>query len=90
VKEDDGHHPFRQHFLQEALSAVQKQSGTMAWYAFRLGPTTFGVFDVFPNEESRQANFADGAERAKEKDSSTVEDTFVIEKFNVLGTKLPG
>ncbi len=77
-------------YLQEALSAVQKQSGTMAWYAFRLGPTTFGVFDVFPNEESRQANFADGAVRVKEKDSGMVEDTFVIEKFDVLGTKLPG
>ncbi len=77
-------------YLQEALSAVQKQSGTMAWYAFRLGPTTFGVFDVFPNEESRQANFDDGAARVKEKDSGMIEDTFVIEKFDVLGTKLPG
>src|SRR5258708_2007690 len=75
---------------QEALSAVQKQSGTMAWYAFRLGSTTFGVFDVFPNEESRQANFDDGAARVKEKDSGMIEDTFVIEKFDVLGTKLPG
>ncbi len=77
-------------YLQEALSAVQKQSGTMAWYAFRLGPTTFGVFDVFPNEESRQANFDDGAARVKEKDSGIIEDTFVIEKFDVLGTRLPG
>ncbi len=77
-------------YLQEALSAVQKQSGTMAWYAFRLGSTTFGVFDVFPNEESRQANFDDGAARVKEKDSGMIEDTFVIEKFDVLGTKLPG
>jgi hypothetical protein len=75
---------------QEALSAVQKQSGTMAWYAFRLGPTTFGVFDVFPNEESRQANFDDGAARVKEKDSGMIEDTFVIEKFDVLAARLPG
>jgi len=77
-------------YLQEALSAVQKQSGTMAWYAFRLGPTTFGVFDVFPNEESRQANFDDGAARVKEKDSGMIEDTFVIEKFDVLAARLPG
>ncbi len=74
----------------EVLSAVQKQSGTMAWYAFRLGPTTFGVFDVFPNEESRQANFDDGAARVKEKDSGMIEDTFVIEKFDVLAARLPG
>jgi quinol monooxygenase YgiN len=77
-------------YLQEALSAVQKQSGTMAWYAFRLGPTTFGIFDVFPNEESRQANFDDGAARVKEKDSGMIEDTFVIEKFDVLAARLPG
>src|SRR5260370_442951 len=77
-------------FFQEGLPIVQRQPASTVWYAFRLGPTTFGVFDAFPNEESRQANFDDGAARVKEKDSGMIEDTFVIEKFDVLAARLPG
>jgi quinol monooxygenase YgiN len=77
-------------YIQEVLSTVQKQPGTLAWYAFRLTPTTFGVFDVFPDEESREANRANGAARVKENDSGIAEETFVIQEFDVLGTRLPG
>jgi len=26
------------------------------WFALRMGPTTFAIFDVFPDEDARQAH----------------------------------
>ena len=35
-------------------SSARIQSWT--WYAFRLGPTTYGIFDTFANEDDRGAH----------------------------------
>ncbi|WP_083815223.1 antibiotic biosynthesis monooxygenase [Ktedonobacter racemifer] len=75
-------------FLKEALGAIQEVPGTIAWYAFRLGPATFGVFDTFPDEAGRQAHFLDGAARA-EKASDLLEMPPVVERVDVLATRLP-
>lgn len=37
-------------FLEGALPLAQQEEATTAWFATRLGPSTFGIFDVFPNE----------------------------------------
>src|SRR3954467_5037030 len=43
--------------LKGALSAAQEESATIAYFLIRLGPSTFGVFDAFPDEEGRLAHF---------------------------------
>jgi quinol monooxygenase YgiN len=45
-----------QTFLREAQTLAEQEPGTAAWFALRIGPTTFAIFDVFPDEESRQAH----------------------------------
>jgi quinol monooxygenase YgiN len=45
-----------QTFLREAQTLAEQEPGTAAWFAVRMGPTTFAIFDVFPDEESRQAH----------------------------------
>jgi hypothetical protein len=45
-----------QQFLEQGLQIVQGEPGTITWYAIRLGPTTFGIFDTFPDEAGRQAH----------------------------------
>ena len=45
-----------QAFLREAQTLAEQEPGTAAWFALRMGPTTFAIFDVFPDEESRQAH----------------------------------
>jgi hypothetical protein len=37
-------------FLREGLSLVQEEPSTVAWFGIRLGPSTFGIFDDFPDE----------------------------------------
>ena len=43
-------------FLRQAQALAENEPGTTAWFALRMGPTTFAIFDVFPDEESRQAH----------------------------------
>jgi quinol monooxygenase YgiN len=41
-------------FLETALAMAKKEPTTISWYALRLSPSTFGVFDTFNDEDGRQ------------------------------------
>jgi quinol monooxygenase YgiN len=43
-------------FLSLAAPLVAAEVGTTAWFAFKTGPATFGIFDTFRNEEGRSAH----------------------------------
>jgi quinol monooxygenase YgiN len=43
-------------FLRGDRSAIQEQPATTAKFAIRLGPSTIGIFDAFPDEAGRQAH----------------------------------
>ena len=43
-------------FLKSARPLVEAEVGTTAWFAFRLGPATFGIFDTFNDEQGRSAH----------------------------------
>jgi quinol monooxygenase YgiN len=45
-------------FLQQGRAIAEQEEGTVTWYAFRIGNTTFGIFDSFESEEARQAHIA--------------------------------
>ena len=43
-------------FLRQGQELAAAEPGTVTWYAFRAGPTTFGIFDTFETEDARQAH----------------------------------
>ena len=43
-------------FLQQGRELAAAEPGTVTWYAFRAGPTTFGIFDTFETEDARRAH----------------------------------
>ena len=45
-------------FLKDGLPIVQEEPDTVAWFAIRLGPSTYGIFDVFSDESGRQAHLS--------------------------------
>ena len=45
-------------FLRGALPLAQAEPATTEWFALRLGPSTFGIFDTFPDDAGRQAHLA--------------------------------
>ncbi len=77
-------------FLKAGLPAVQEEAGTTAWFAIRLGPTTFGIFDVFEDDAWRQAHLTGRLATAlMSKASELFATPPAIEKVDVLAAKLP-
>ncbi len=77
-------------FLRAALPLAQQEPATTAWFALQMSPTTFGIFDAFPDEAGRQAHL-DGpiASALMAKASELLAQPPVIEKIEVLANKLP-
>ena len=77
-------------FLKSGLAIVEEEPDTTAWFAIRMGPSTFGIFDAFPSDSGRQAHLSGrvaAALMAKAADLFTQPP--VIEKVDVLAAKLP-
>ncbi len=45
-------------FLKSALTLAQEEEQTVSWYALKIGPSTFGIFDTFDDEKGREAHLA--------------------------------
>jgi quinol monooxygenase YgiN len=45
-------------FLKSALPLAQAEAGTVRWYALKLGPSKFGIFDTFADQKGRDAHLA--------------------------------
>jgi quinol monooxygenase YgiN len=77
-------------FLKSALPLVQAETGTTTWYALKMGPSKFGIFDTFPDENARNAHL--GGEVAKAL-FAKAEDLFAkppaIEQPEILAVKAP-
>lgn len=77
-------------FLRSGLALVEEEPATTAWFATKMGPRTFGIFDAFPDESGRQAHLAGRVAAAlKEKASELFSQAPVIEQVDVLAAKLP-
>jgi quinol monooxygenase YgiN len=77
-------------FLQGGLPIVEQEPATTAWFALRLGPTTFGIFDVFPDDAGRQAHLSGRVAAAlMAKSSELLAKPPSIEEVDVLANKLP-
>jgi quinol monooxygenase YgiN len=77
-------------FLRGGLPLVQAEPATTVWFGLRLGPSTFGIFDAFPDEAGRHAHLSGRVAAAlMEKASDLLAQPPTIEKVDVLAAKLP-
>jgi quinol monooxygenase YgiN len=78
-------------FLKGGLAVVQGEPATTAWFALQMGPSTFGIFDAFPDEAGRQAHLSGRVAAAlMQKAADLLAKPPAIEKVDVLAAKLPG
>jgi quinol monooxygenase YgiN len=76
-------------FLRSGLEIVQQEPATITWYALRLGPSTFGIFDTFPDDAGRQAHLSGKVAAAlMAKAGELLSQPPKIEKVDVLAAKL--
>jgi len=77
-------------FLKQALEMAKNEATTPLWFALRLGPSTFGVFDSFHDEAGRQTHLNGPIRKALMANASTLlTQPPSIEPTEVLGAKLP-
>jgi quinol monooxygenase YgiN len=78
-------------FVKGALEAVEQEPETTAWFGIKLGPSTFGIFDAFPDDSGRQAHMQGVVAQALgEKGPELLAGNPSIEQVDVLAAKLPG
>ncbi|MEY2411997.1 MAG: hypothetical protein QOD84_603, partial [Acidobacteriaceae bacterium] len=69
---------------------VQQEPQTTAWFAIRMGPSSFGIFDVFADDSGRQAHVSGKVAAAlMAKAPELLSKPPGIEKIDVLASKLP-
>jgi quinol monooxygenase YgiN len=75
-------------FITSALPLAEQEPDTVSWYALKIGPSTFGIFDTFESEAGREAHL--GGEIAKAlmaKAPELLASAPVIEKVDLLAAK---
>ena len=75
-------------FLAAGLELTNQEATTPIWFALKLSPTTFGVFDAFANEEHRSAHLGGNMAQAL---MSRVDELLLsppsVEPVDILGMK---
>ena len=76
--------------LRDGLSIVNGEPHTSSWYALKLGPTSYGIFDTFPDTKGREIHLAgEVAKTLKEKASDLFAQPPTIERIDILAAKIP-
>ena len=77
-------------FLKGGLALVEAEPATTAWFGIQIGPATFGIFDVFPDEAGRQAHLNGRVAAAlQERGDELFAQPPTFEQVDVLASKLP-
>jgi quinol monooxygenase YgiN len=74
--------------LKRALPKIEQETGTVAWLAVRLGPTSYAVIDAFPSEEARQVHLEVGR-KGLESIADLLAKTPTIVPTDIIAAKLP-
>src|ERR1700677_1071689 len=76
-------------FPRSAPPLVAAEVGTPAWFAFKIGPATFGIFDTFKDDDGRNAHVTGEVAKAL---FARAEELFVshpqIQMVDILAEKL--
>ncbi|MFE2874582.1 putative quinol monooxygenase [Streptomyces roseus] len=79
-----------QELLENALELARQETQTVTWYSFRLGPTSFGIFDTFNDDAGREAHLSGKIAAALMEIAPTMLTSAPdIQKIDVLAAKLP-
>jgi quinol monooxygenase YgiN len=51
-------------FITSALPLAEAEPDTVGWYALKLGPNSFGIFDTFADQAGRDAHLGGAIAKA--------------------------
>ena len=77
-------------FLLAGRSLVEEELATVAWFAVKLGPTTFAIVDFFPDDAGRTTHLQGKVGQAL---AARADELFAkapdIAELDVVASKLP-
>lgn len=77
-------------FLKLAQPLAEREDFTTAWYAVKLGPAKFGIFDTFKDENGRNAHLTGEIAKALFSKAADLFDAPPqVEKLEILAAKVP-
>ena len=75
--------------LTSALALANAETQTTVWFALKIGPTTFGIFDAFADDPGRQAHLSGQiASALMAKAPELLSQAPVIESVDILAAKM--
>lgn len=75
-------------FLNGGLELVQEEPDTRTWYAVKMGPSSYGIFDTFADEPGRDAHLSGKVAQAlMEQAPNLFAQQPEIHKIDVLASK---
>src|SRR5262245_51100120 len=76
--------------LESALALANQEPKTVVWFAVRIGPSTFGIFDAFADESGRQTHLSGPIAAAlMAKAPELLAEAPQIERIDILAAKVP-
>ena len=76
-------------FLEQGLSIVEGEPKTVRWFGVQFGPSSFGIFDAFPDEDGRQAHLSGEVAKALGENTGVLFKKPTIEQIDVVAEKQP-
>lgn len=76
-------------FLKAGLPIVQDEPATVTWFAIQFGPTTYGIFDAFPDDAGRQAHVNGQIPKLLQENADLFAQAPDFKMLDVLAVKLP-
>ena len=77
-------------FLRDGLPIVNNEPGTISWYALKLSPRSYAIFDTFSDSKGREAHLnGEVAKALTEKASDLFSKPPTIERIDILAAKMP-
>jgi quinol monooxygenase YgiN len=77
-------------FLESGLALANQEAATQVWFALKLGPATFGIFDAFADDAGRKAHLGGqiAAAALMAKAPELLAEAPQIEQVDVLAAKI--
>ncbi|MCU1426585.1 MAG: antibiotic biosynthesis monooxygenase [Actinomycetia bacterium] len=76
-------------FLNQGLALVEQEPKTVRWFALRFGPSSFGIFDAFPDDEARQVHLNGAVGKALGENIGKLFKEPTIEAVDIVAEKVP-
>ena len=90
VKAKPGKEKETEDFLRSAQPLAERETGTLSWYAIRLGDGRYGIFDTFRDQAAREAHLNGEIAKALFANAAELFDEApFVEKIEIVAWKSP-